>query len=83
MKKQARLTTRGRVTIPREIRHKLGVSAGDKVLFEDDGEEVRVSVAPKDSVFEKYRGIGNPGIGKGRTGIRKWMREIRGYPDGN
>ena len=32
----------------------------------------------KKSPFEKYRGIGNPGIEKGRNGVLKWLREMRG-----
>ena len=34
----ARVTSKGQITIPREIRKKLGLRAGDKVLFvEEDG----------------------------------------------
>ena len=35
------------------------------------------ATAPKAS-FEKYEGIGNPGIGKGKKAIQKWLRELRG-----
>jgi hypothetical protein len=31
----------------------------------------------KKSPFEKYAGIGNPGIGKGRAAIQRWLREMR------
>jgi len=31
----------------------------------------------KQSPFEKYRGIGTPGIGKGREAIQRWLREMR------
>jgi len=31
----------------------------------------------KQSPFEKYMGIGNPGIGKGRKAIQRWLREMR------
>ena len=31
----------------------------------------------KQSPFEKYTGIGNPGIGKGRAAIQRWLREMR------
>jgi antitoxin PrlF len=82
MKKQAKMTSKGRITVPREIRRRLGVRAGDKLEFEDTGDGVRVKVVQKESVFEKYRGIGNPGIGKGRKAIQKWLREIRGHEDG-
>ncbi len=78
MKKQAKVTSKGQVTIPREIRRRLGVRAGDKLEFEEDAQGVRVKAVRDGSVFEKYRGIGTPGIGKGRKGIQKWLRELRG-----
>ena len=78
MKKQAKVTSKGQVTIPREIRRRLGVCAGDKLEFEEDAQGVRVKAVRDGSVFEKYAGIGNPGIGKGRKAILKWMRELRG-----
>ncbi|HTA59763.1 MAG TPA: hypothetical protein VK805_16495 [Candidatus Baltobacteraceae bacterium] len=31
----------------------------------------------KQSPFEKYMGIGNPGIGKGKAAIQRWLREMR------
>ena len=77
MKKQAKVTSKGQVTIPREIRRRLGVRAGDKLEFEEDAQGVRVKAVRDGSVFEKYAGIGNPGIGKGRKAILKWMRELR------
>jgi AbrB family looped-hinge helix DNA binding protein len=78
MKKQAKVTSKGQVTIPREIRRRLGVRAGDRLEFEEDAQGVRVKAVRDGSVFEKYAGIGNPGIGKGRKAILKWMRELRG-----
>jgi hypothetical protein len=30
----------------------------------------------KQSPFEKYMGIGNPGIGKGKEAIQRWLREM-------
>lgn len=78
MKKQAKLTSKGQLTMPREIRRRLGVKPGDKVEFEDTGGVVQVKAVREGSVFEKYRGIGTPGIGKGRKGIQKWLRELRG-----
>jgi len=81
MKVQAKVTSKGQVTIPREIRRRLGVRAGDRLQFEDDGMGVRVTAVGEESPFAKYRGIGTPGIGKGRKAIEKWMRELRGYED--
>ena len=78
MRKQAKVTSKGQVTIPREIRRRLGVRTGDRLLFEGDGNAVRVTALRADNPFEKYRGLGAPGIGKGRKGIQTWLRGLRG-----
>ena len=81
MKKQAKVTSKGQITIPREVRRRLGVRAGDRVLFEDDKNGMRIRAVRGESPFAKYRGIGNPGIGKGRKGVEKWMKDLRGYEE--
>ncbi len=78
MKKEAKMTTKGQITVPREVRRLLGVRAGDRLLFESDGKDVRVRPVRMKSAFSKYRGIGNPGIGSGRKNIARWLRELRG-----
>ena len=81
MRKQAKITSKGQITVPREIRRRLGVRAGDKLEFEDNGNGVHVKAVRSASVFEKYRGIGTPGIGSGRKAVQKWLRELRGHED--
>jgi AbrB family looped-hinge helix DNA binding protein len=78
MQKQARITNKGQVTVPREVQRVLGVRAGDKLLFESDGQGVRVRPVRTRSTFSEYRGIGNPCIPTGRQNIRKWLRGMRG-----
>jgi len=78
MQKQATITSKGQITLPLEVRKILGVRAGDKLVFEDDERGVRVRPVRSQSTFSKYRGIGNPGIGPGRKGIARWLREMRG-----
>jgi antitoxin PrlF len=78
MQKQARITSKGQITVPLEVRRILGVRAGDRLLFETDGKGVRVSPVRNKSAFSKYRGIGNPEIGSGKKGISRWLRELRG-----
>jgi AbrB family looped-hinge helix DNA binding protein len=78
MQKKATITSKGQITVPREVRRLLGVRIGDKLLFESDGKGVRVRPIRNRSAFSKYRGIGNPGISSGRKSIGKWLRGMRG-----
>ena len=78
MQKQAKITSKGQITVPREVRRVLGVRAGDRLLFESDGKGIRVRPVRTQSAFSKYRGIGNPGIGSGRKSINRWLRGLRG-----
>jgi len=79
VKKKARITSKGQITVPHEVRRAMGVRAGDSLLFEQKGSEFRVSPVRTISRFEKFRGIGNPGIPSGRKGIIRYMRKMRGH----
>jgi len=81
MQREAKITSKGQITVPREVRHALGVKPGDKIVFERDGEEVRVRPVREKSVFAKYRGIGNPGLPSGRKAVLKALREFRGHTE--
>ena len=78
MEKLARITSKGQITVPRDIRRALGVRPGDRLLFESNERGVRIRPLRAKSPFEKYRGIGNPGIASGRKAIRQFVRELRG-----
>ena len=78
MQKRATITSKGQITVPREVRRMLGVRSGDKLLFESDGKGVRIRPIKNRSAFSKYRGIGNPEILPGRKNIGKWLRGMRG-----
>ena len=78
MKKQARITSNGQITVPHEIRRTLGVRPGDHLLFEKDGSGVRVRPVRTKSPFEKYRGVGTLGIRRGRKAVVRWVRNLRG-----
>lgn len=78
MQKEAKLTSKGQITIPQEVRRVLGVQPGDKLLFEGDENGVRVRPMRATSPFARYRGIGNAGIGSGKKKINRWVRELRG-----
>ncbi len=82
MNEQAKITSKGQITVPKKIRTELGVEPGDSLIFEKKGSNVTVRPARKENPFEKYRGIGNPGIGSGLEAINKYIRDIRGFdPD--
>jgi len=77
---RAKVTSKGQVKIPVEVRKALGVKAGDKLRFEVQDGGFRVVREIEENVFEKWRGIGNfPGMGHGREAIIKYFREMRGH----
>ena len=41
----SKITSKGQVTLPKEIRDQLGVRAGDSLVYEMDGKSVRVRKA--------------------------------------
>ncbi len=78
MAKSAKITSKGQVTIPIEVRRALGVSTGDRIAFEQQDGEIRVVPLRGESPFARFRGIGNPKVGLGRKAILRKLREIRG-----
>jgi antitoxin PrlF len=78
MKAVAKVTSKGQITLPRDLRRRLGIRAGDKVSFEEVGAEICIRPVKTSDAFEKYRGIGNPGIPSGREGIVRYFRKMRG-----
>jgi AbrB family looped-hinge helix DNA binding protein len=78
----AKLTSKGQITIPVEVRRSLRVKVGDRLRFEPQKGGFRVARHGDESVFEKWRGIGNfPGMGNGREAIVSYFRELRGHDD--
>jgi antitoxin PrlF len=79
---RAKITSKGQITIPVEIRRSLGVKPGDKLRFERQENGFRLVRDSEDNVFEKWRGIGGfPGMGKGRDAVVAYFREMRGHDD--
>jgi AbrB family looped-hinge helix DNA binding protein len=50
----AKITSRGQITIPIDIRKKLGLKEGDKVVFVEDGDKIVFANATK-IAFENMR----------------------------
>lgn len=76
----ARITSKGQLTIPKEVRRALGVRAGDDLLFEigDDSGEVRVRVSRKPVSFADYAGAWREGKGMSAEEINSCVRDLRG-----
>ncbi len=78
MQKQARITSKGQITVPHEIRKFLGVKAGDHLVFETSGARANVRPVRARSPFAPYRGVGNGLTSSGRKAIVRSLRELRG-----
>lgn len=78
---QSRITSKGQVTVPVEIRRKLGLRRGDKVEFREHGAEAVITRAPEPkSPFDKYLGVLR-GKQKHQTTSKEWMAELRDEPE--
>ena len=79
----AKVTSKGQVTVPVEIRRFLGLKPGEHLRFEQQPDGIRLVRDAAENPFEKWRGIGTgfPGMGKGRKAIVAYFREMRGHDD--
>lgn len=71
------VTSKGQVTIPQEIRRRLGLRTGDRVEFvSEDRRTVLRRAAGKVNPFAKYIGaLGS--FGGDRKKINAWLRDMR------
>lgn len=75
------LTSKGQVTIPQEIRNRLGLTTGDRVNFVIEGDRTVIRPArDEQNPFGKYRGILGPFPG-GEKGIKQWVDDLRSDND--
>ena len=75
---RAKVTSKGQITVPLEIRKRLGIREGDQVEFDTSRSQTVIRpVRTVEDPFEKWRGAigGFPG---GRKEIDAWIREMRG-----
>ena len=73
MHREAKITSKGQVTIPREIRRVLRVEA------DEDGVHLRPHRPT--SAFARQEGILRQGEGMTLEEINAWIREMRGHDD--
>lgn len=53
---KAELTSKGQITVPREVRERLGLRPGNEIEFASDTLGVYLRKCVVDSPFRKYRG---------------------------
>jgi antitoxin PrlF len=81
MRNASVMSSKGRVTIPKDIRKRLGLKAGDRVEFVMEGNRTVIRpVRPEVNPFEKYIGILGPFPG-GEEGIKAWIDDMRSDKD--
>jgi AbrB family looped-hinge helix DNA binding protein len=78
MQQEAKLTSKGQITIPQAIRRALRLREGDTVVFETDEHGVRLYPRRPASVFAEYEGIWREGEGQSVNQINEALRELRG-----
>jgi antitoxin PrlF len=77
MASQSRMTSKGQVTVPVDIRRKLGLRQGDKVEFRERGGETVITRAEASAdPFDKYAGILAKKL-KRPFDSRKWLADLR------
>ncbi len=77
-RKTAKMSSRGQVTIPKEIREELELSRGDRIEFIQDGEG-RYILKKKDPLSEISRELAEEARKKGYTekDLRERIEEVR------
>jgi AbrB family looped-hinge helix DNA binding protein len=80
---RAKVTSKGQITVPVEIRNSLGLKSGDHIRFEWQDGAIRVLRDVAVNPFEKWRGIGTgfPIEGKGLEAVAAYFREMRGHDE--
>ncbi len=75
------ISSKGQLTVPQEIRKRLGLEPGDRVEFvvEKDCTVIRPA-RTEDNPFTRFIGIAGPFPG-GEEGIKEWIDEMRSGRD--
>jgi len=81
MKNSSTISSKGQITVPQEIRKRLGLEPGDRVEFVvEEGRTVLRPARSEVNPFEKYIGIAGPFPG-GDEGIKAWIDDMRSDED--
>jgi AbrB family looped-hinge helix DNA binding protein len=81
MNNSSTISSKGQITVPQEIRKRLGLEPGDRVEFViEEGRTVLRPARSEVNPFEKYIGIAGPFQG-GDEGIKAWIDDMRSDQD--
>jgi antitoxin PrlF len=76
MATRATVTSKGQITIPQEVRQRLGLKQGDQVVFvTENGMTVMKPARGEANPFEKYAGALGSFDTKGEVNV--WLDELR------
>lgn len=79
MRKEAKVTSKGQVTIPGEIRRALRLREGDTLIFETDERGAHLRLWQPEDVFAEYEGAWREEEGMSAEEINAWLRDLRGH----
>lgn len=80
MHNSSTISSKGQITVPQEIRKRLGLAPGDRVEFVVEEGRTVIRPARSDNPFEKFIGILGPFPG-GEEGIKAWIDDMRSDKD--
>jgi AbrB family looped-hinge helix DNA binding protein len=76
MKNSSTISSKGQVTVPQEIRNRIGLAAGDRVEFVvENGQTIIRPFRSETNPFEKYKGVLKSF--RSRKEINAWISEMR------
>jgi antitoxin PrlF len=77
MRRTATMTSKGQVTVPVEVRRRLGLKQGDRVAFEvADGTATLRPVPAEPDAFTRYAGVLSALADE--AAVAAWLRDLRG-----
>ena len=71
---RTKITSKGQVTIPKDVRERLGLRPGDEIEFVEDRRGFRVHKRVPASPFEQYRGYLKHLAGRDSDALVEQMR---------
>jgi antitoxin PrlF len=76
MRWTATMTSKGQITVPIEVRHRLGLRQGDRVAFDvEDGIATLRPVPAEPDAFDVYAGALATLLDE--AAVRDWLRDLR------